>query len=350
MSSSFSTSNVVDFIIPKSVEVLQHLDLMLSFANASGSAWAPAKLGPYYWLSRVEIYQKEMIQTILPEEFRDHYIFSNNKLTDRQIKASAYGVNASTYVTNVSITDATTGTYNIRIPSVLNGEYMENLDEVRIRFVLANIADVSSDTNTSVTVSSAKLRITDIQVDEATKQQLRAENASSHDKRVCLPTNELQTVSLSTSNTKVVLRNFNHHPYVAFATVEVCDLSSNQYNRETMLALTSISRSLENQSGVLIDGITWTDAELRGYLAPKTFEDNSVFSESTYHKYIYILPGACLDGKTALTDGVHSGGIAYEPNMRLNLVAPSSYSNHTLLVRLYEWKHVRIQNGMIKIY
>jgi len=176
---------------------------------------------------------------------------------------------------------------------------------------------------------------------------LKFDNQSGTDKRVVLPTNELQTVTLSTSNTKVSIRNYNNSPYVAFALIEVANLSSTQTNRETRLTLTNLS--LENQSGVLLDGITWTSAEALTFLNPKTFENNSFFSQATC-PFLYVLPGACLDGREALVHGVQSGGSAWEQNLRLNLVAPSTYTNHSVLIRVYEYKHVRVQNGEIKIY
>ena len=63
------------------------------------------------------------------------------------------------------IAAASSGTVNIRIPNVFCGEFIENLDEIRVRVIMSNIADVSSDTgeNGDITITSMKLRVSDVQ-------------------------------------------------------------------------------------------------------------------------------------------------------------------------------------------
>lgn len=348
--STFGQSNMPEFEIPnEQLELAEAFDFAVTLANGNAdNAWV-STLNPFYWLRRTELWQGgKLIQTILPEDIRDTYIFENNDLRDRQINASLYGVNSGTYASSVSIAAASSSTYYIRIPNVLKGLYLENLEGLKFKFVFEDIANVSSSSyNGDITVTDIKLYITDIQVDEATKTQLRADNLAGHDKRVLIATNEENIVSLGTSATRYKIVGFNNSPYVAFATVEVTDRSSHQYTRETRKALTSLA--FEGQGNVAVDGITWTDSLNRLFLAPKTFEDEGFFVNATY-PYMYILPGACLDGRKALVDGIHTGGTVWQDNMQLNLIAPSSYSNHTLLLRVHCYAHVRIQGGKITVY
>ena len=345
---TFVTSNIIEFVVPK-LQVQKQMDFEVSLTNADGSnAWNPT-LCPWFWIDNIQILQKGVVkQEIRPEDIRDRFIYLKRDLQDRQVMSSAnYGVNSATYVTNASLAASASGTFRINIPSVLDGMYIENLEETIVRVTPSPIANWSSDTgeNPDVTITGAKLRIVDVQVDENTRKRLRHENSTHHDKRVLLPTQELQTVSLSTSSTPVVMRNFNDTPYVAFATIEIYD-PANAYNRNTLLPLTSLS--LAASSGTVVDGITWSSANNLTYLAPQTFEKNSFYTQATY-PYIYLLPGACIDGFASLSQGIHTGGIAFDRDMQLNLVAPSSYASHTLLIRVHAYRHVRVSNGVINV-
>lgn len=119
-------------------------------------------------------------------------------------------------------------------------------------------------------------------------------------------------------------------------------------NSDAFVQISTIHR--EDVSGQnLENGVVWGDAELRNFVYPDYFP-NDQSQVSSGNKYVYAMVSS-LDPVSAVKKGINTGNRVLGKNEKLVINPGSStLTSHQIDYVCYVYRHLRVNNGMLRVY
>lgn len=353
--STFSSANFMDFHVPQTLHVVDKLSLFMTLANADASNAWEADLPTEFWVRRAEVRQGgEVIQTLESlDSYLRHSVFKNpEELTHQQARN---GMNSSTRqgdTTATTIALSSSAEFSLDLETLLDqcNVFVQGLSkEVTIRIYLENIANFSdSAQNADITLTSAKLRIREQYYSGPDVARMSKNYSNGVDHRFCDAIIETTTQTLtSNTNNKYITQNFNGElSPVQFVVIR--DMSDIDANSDAFKQISTIHR--EDVSGQnLENGIVHKDADLRNFNYPDYFQ-NDQSQVTSGNKYVYALV-ASLDPVSAVKRGINTGYRVLGKNEKLVINPGSStLTSHQIDYVCYIYRHLRVSNGILRVY
>ena len=351
--SAFTNTNYFfDFNLPMNIDILDDEVLVFTLQNNDPTNnWAPSASVPF-WYQRVEIrVDNTIIQTL-----RDIDLYMENTIYlddfERGKNHPMIALSPSTYQVDASgatIAPTKNMTFRLRLNSLLSKctPFIKAIKgQIIIRVYPQAMATFSSSaSNPSMVLQNPILLIRELELTQDGRNKMMTVYRENVDFRFLQVVDEQAVVNLNAGSTyKYVTNNF-HNTVYSHVVVLTRYANPTLANLETFIQHNVIYFE-DAGSTNLSNGIQWLSDDLKQIVYQEHFP-NSMTQQTNMNVYVPLL--ASSDPVKANKKGVENGWEVLPTNSKVCI--NSTYSGQVQLdIIAYQYTHVRIENGTIKVY